>query len=129
MENGNGYRRKILIVDDEKDLVSLASEVLVENGYDVLSAYNGQEGLEKAWRSKPDLMILDLMLPGMDGYRVCGLLKKDTRYSGMPIIICSARAHERDALLEEELGADAYLSKPFKFESLLEKITELISKK
>jgi len=81
-----------------------------------------------AKKQSPDLMILDLMLPKMDGYRVCGLLKKDVRYSKIPIILFSARAQQEDVKLGEEVGADAYITKPFEPQNLLAKIKELISR-
>ena len=83
--------------------------------------------LEKAKKEKPDLIILDLMLPKMDGYKVCGLLKKDGRYSRIPVILFTARAQESDMKMGEEVCADAYVVKPFEAKALLVKIKELIS--
>ena len=118
--------KKILLVDDEPDLVLLMEARLRANGYDVLSAQDGQTALEVAKREKPDLIILDLMLPKMDGYKVCGLLKKDSRYAKIPIVMFTARAQEEDRKLGEEVGANAYLTKPFEPDTLLGKIRELI---
>ena len=114
--------KKILIVDDEPNIVSLLAARLRANGYEIVSAEDGLVGLEKAKTEKPDLIILDLMLPKMDGYKVCGLLKKDTRYSKIPIILFSARAQEADVRLGEEVSADAYITKPFEPKKLLSKI-------
>lgn len=119
-------KKKILIVDDEKDLVKILIFRLEANNYEVISAYDGLEGLEKAKKEKPDLIILDLMLSKMDGYKVCGLLKADTRYNKIPIIVFTARAQEEDMKLGEEVGADAYITKPFKSQALLDKIKELL---
>ncbi len=119
-------KKKILIVDDEKDLIETLSFRLNSNGYEVISAYDGQAGLDKAKKEKPDLIVLDLMLPKMDGYKVCGLLKKDVRYSGIPIIIFTARALEEDRKLGIEVGADAFVTKPFEPKALLAKIEELL---
>ena len=90
-------------------------------------AYDGLDGLEKAKKEKIDLMILDLMLPKMDGYKVCALLKKDSRYSKIPIMLFTARTQESDLKMGEEVGADAYVIKPFDSKVLLAKIKELIN--
>ena len=119
-------KRKILVVDDEPDLVAIVKMRLQANNYEVLTACDGQEGLDKARKENPDLIILDLMLPKMDGYKVCGLLKKDARYSKIPIILFTARAQESDRTLGEEVGADAYITKPFEPQLLLAKIKELL---
>ena len=119
-------KKRILVVDDEKELVMMLKTRLEANQYEVLCAYDGQEGLEKARSEKPDLIILDLMLPKMDGYRVCGLLKKDARYVQIPIVLFTAKGREEDRKLGEEVGADAYVTKPFEAQILLGKIRELI---
>ena len=119
-------KKRILIVEDEAQLVNLLKMRLEANDYEVITAYDGQEGLDKARKEKLNLIILDLMLPGMDGYKVCGLLKKDTRYAGVPIIMFTARAQEEDIKLGKEVGADAYITKPFEPQVLLEKIKELL---
>ena len=118
--------KKILLVDDETDLVCLVETRLKAGGYEVTVATDGLMALEKAKKENPDLIILDLMIPKMDGYKVCGLLKKDSRYSKIPIIMFSARAQEADMRLGEEAGADAYVAKPFEPKILLGKIEELI---
>jgi len=118
----------ILLVDDEKDLSKAIAFRLEANGYKVLASYDGQDGFEKAKKEKPDLIILDLMLPKMDGYKVCALLKGDTRYSRIPIIIFTARAQDDDMNMAKEIGADAYITKPFEPETLLLKIKELLNK-
>ena len=79
-------------------------------------------------QEKPDLIILDLMLPKMDGYKVCGLLKNDARYARIPIILFTARAQEENVKMAEEVGADAYIMKPFEAQTLLGKIDELIKR-
>lgn len=119
-------KKRLLIVDDEKDLAEMVRFRLEANGYEILLAYDGQQALEIARKEKPDLIILDLMLPMMDGYKVCGLLKKDMRYANIPIIIFTAKAQADDLKLGEEVGADAYLAKPFEPGVLLGKIKELI---
>lgn len=118
--------KRILVVDDEKDIVKLVKMYLEHHRYEVITANDGQEGLEKAKTEKPDLIVLDLMLPKMNGYKVCGLLKKDTRYAKTPVILFTAKAQEKDVKLGKEVGADAYITKPFEPEILLSKIEELI---
>lgn len=118
--------KRILLVDDEKDLVETVVFRLEANNYEVITACDGQEGLDKAKKEKPDLIILDLMLPKMDGYKVCGLLKADVRYNKVPIIMFSARAQESDEKMGKEAGADAYITKPFEAQALLSKIKELL---
>jgi len=120
--------KKILVVDDETQLVEMVAMRLEANDYEVVTAADGQEALNQAKKERPDLMILDLMLPKMDGYKVCGLLKKDSKFSKMPIIIFSARAQQEDKRLAEEMGADAYMTKPFEPQALLAKISELLGK-
>lgn len=99
---------------------------LEANDFRVLTAKDGQEGLDKARKDKPDLIILDLMLPKIDGYKVCRMLKFDEKYKGIPVIIYTARAQEADEKLGYEVGADAYLTKPFDPKKLLAKINELL---
>jgi DNA-binding response OmpR family regulator len=118
--------KRILVVEDEKDLVEILSVRLEASGYKVIAAYDGQEGLDKAKKEKPDLIILDLMLPKVDGYKVCCLLKFDEKYKKIPIIMFTARAQESDRKLGEEAGADGYITKPFEPKALLDKIAELL---
>jgi len=119
-------KKRILVVDDEAALVEMLALRLEANDYIVLTAGDGQEGLEKARKELPDLIILDLMLPKMDGYKVCRMLKFDEKFKKIPIILFTARAQEADVRLGEEVGADAYLTKPFEPVILLAKIKELI---
>jgi len=118
--------KKILLVEDTEDMVKLVKMYLEHHRYEVITAYDGQEGLARAKTEKPDLIILDLMLPKINGYKVCGLLKRDTKYTKIPIILFTAKTQEKDMKLGQEVGADAYLTKPFEPEVLLSKIKELI---
>ena len=120
-------KERILLVEDERDLVETMIFQLEAAGYEVIVAYDGLDGLEKAKKEKIDLMILDLMLPKMDGYKVCALLKKDSRYSRIPIMLFTARAQASDIKMGEEVNADAYVIKPFDSKALLLKIKELIA--
>ena len=123
----NIMNKTILIVDDEKDLVSMVKMRLEAVGYNTIEAYDGQEALNKAQNENPDLIILDLMLPKMDGYKVCRMLKFDSRYKSIPIIMFTARVQDSDKELGQEVGADAYVTKPFEAEVLLSKVKELLS--
>lgn len=117
---------KILFVDDEPDLVQLVSLRLQSAGYEVQAAYDGQQALDLVKKSRPNLIILDLMLPKLDGYKVCRLLKFDERYKSIPILIFTARAQVEDIQRATECGAEAYLTKPFEAAALLGKIKELL---
>jgi DNA-binding response OmpR family regulator len=121
-------KKRILVVDDEEDILSVLKFRLEANGYETLSASDGQEGLDKAKSEKPDLVILDLMLPKLDGYKVCRMLKMDESYKAIPVIMFTAKAQEKDEYAGKETMADAYISKPFESEVLLKKIKELLKK-
>ena len=114
--------KKILIVDDEVDLVESVRFPLEIEGFDTLVSYNGEDGLNQARKEKPDLIILDLMLPKLDGYKVCRLLKFDERYKDIPILMLTAKTQEKDKILGKETGADEYITKPFEMDYLLEKV-------
>ena len=120
--------KKILITDDSPTIVAMIKDLLESAGYSVVTASDGQEALEKAKIEKPDLIILDLMLPKIDGYKVCAMLKFDKNYSKIPIIILTARAGESDKELGAEVHADAYVKKPFDPDTFLVKVKELIKK-
>ena len=113
---------RILVVDDEPDLVMVLKIGLETEGYDVLTASDGEQGLALARQSVPDLLVLDLMLPRMDGYKVCRALKFDERYKKIPIFILSARSGETDRRLALELGADEFHSKPYNMRELVGRI-------
>ena len=115
-------KQKILVVDDEPDAVELIEFNLKSNGYDVTTAADGEEALEKARALLPNLIILDIMLPEVDGMEVCKILRRDQRTSGIPIIMLTAKAAEIDRVLGLELGADDYVTKPFWPEELLARV-------
>jgi DNA-binding response OmpR family regulator len=119
-------KKKILVVEDEEQLVKLVTARLQANNYDVVSAGDGYEAIAKVHLEKPDLIILDLMLPKIDGYKVCRMLKFDARYKNIPIIIFSARAQDSDKKLAQEVGADDYIVKPFEPDVFLSKIKNLL---
>jgi len=121
-------KKRILIVEDEKDLVYALKMQLEASDYEVLVSSDGRDGLDKARHENPDLIILDLMLPNIDGYKVCRMLKFDEKYKKTPIIMLTARAQEADEKLGYEVGVDAYITKPFEPAMLLGKIEELLKK-
>ena len=113
---------RILVVDDELDLVSVLRMGLEIQGFEVLEAMDGEEGLRRARQDHPDLMVLDLMLPKMDGYKVCRALKFDERFRHLPIIILSARSGDQDKRLALDMGADLFMTKPYEMNELVAKI-------
>ncbi|MDD5282305.1 MAG: response regulator [Candidatus Omnitrophica bacterium] len=118
--------KKILLVDDEPHIIMMLENRMKHAGYDVITASDGQEALAKAHKEKPDLIILDLMLPKLDGYKVCRMLKFDEKYKHIPIIMLSARAQEADKKMGETVGADGYITKPFEPQVLLGKVSDLL---
>ena len=116
--------KKILIVDDDPTTLKILSVRLRINGYEVLTATNGEEGLQKAKSENPDLLLLDLMLPKINGYQVCRMLKFDDKFKRIPIIILSALHEKKEHDKAVEAGADGVLLKPFDLELLLSKIKD-----
>lgn len=110
--------KKVLIIDDEKDFFEIIRVRLEAWGYEAFAAYDGYEGLEKARESKPDLILLDIMMPKMDGYQVCRLLKFDEELQKTPVILLTARGQDQDRLTGKEVGADDYIVKPFENKEL-----------
>jgi len=119
--------KKILIVDDEPDVRQMLKFKLETNGYKINEADNGLAAVMMVQKDPPDLIILDLMLPKIDGFRVCSLIKRDSKhYGSIPVIILTARAGENDELLAKESGADIYVTKPLNLDLLLLKVKELL---
>lgn len=121
-------KKRILVVDDEVDLVETVRFSLELEGYDVLVAYNGEEALNQARKENPDLILLDLMLPKLDGYKVCRLLKFDERYKHIPILMLTAKIQEKDKATGMETGANEYITKPFEMDELMKKVKGYLSK-
>lgn len=111
-------KKRILIADDEQDIVEAIKFNLEHENIECLEAYDGEEALLKAKKEHPDLIILDIMMPKINGYKVSRLLKFDESYKHIPIIMLTARAQETDIQLGEDTGADEYVTKPFDMESL-----------
>ena len=116
-------KRKILVVDDDHKIVDIVRLYLEKDGYRVLVAYDGLEALELARQKQPDLIVLDLMLPGMDGLDVCRILRTETE---VPIIMLTARTTEEDKLVGLELGADDYVTKPFSPRELVARVRTVL---
>lgn len=111
--------KKILIIEDEKSISDIIKYNLTKEGYSIVTAYDGEDGLEKALTIKPDLILLDIMLPKMDGFQIC---KNIRQKSNMPIIMLTAKEEEVDKVLGLELGADDYITKPFGMRELIARV-------
>jgi len=121
--------RKILIIEDDKDIVEMLDYNLKEEGYETISALNGEQGISLAGKERPDLIILDIMLPIMDGFEVCRTLKNDDRVAHIPIIILSAKSQETDKVVGLELGADDYITKPFSPRELIARTRAILRRR
>ena len=119
-------KKKILIIEDEPDAATLLKTHLEKHGYEVLSARDGREGYMLARTRAPNLILLDLMIPEMDGFWICSMVKGDQKFAGIHIIALTARSAVDDMKTAKECGADDYVIKPFEFSELLAKIKGLI---
>ena len=119
----------ILIVEDDPQTVKLIKFILEKEDYSTISAKDGEEGLQMAREKKPDLIVLDLMLPGMDGYRVCEILKANPKTKEIPIIVLTALDTGADFEKALEKKADWYITKPFEPQHLLKRVSYLIEKR
>ncbi len=122
-------KEKILVVDDEEDILELVRYNLAKEGYQVICVLSGEHALQKAREDNPDIILLDLMLPGLDGLDVCRQLKHAPETSGIPIIMITAKGEDADIVSGLELGADDYVVKPFSPRVLLARIKKLIRRK
>jgi len=118
--------KKILVVDDEKNIVDIISFNLKKEGFEVICAYNGEDGLKKALTESPELILLDIMMPKIDGFEVCRKVREKLQ---TPIIMLTARAEEIDKVLGFELGADDYVTKPFSIRELIARVRANLRKK
>ena len=118
--------KTILVIDDEKDLIKLIDLHLSKEGYLVIGAKNGIEGLDIALKHKPDLIMLDLMMPKLDGLEVCKRLKSATETSRIPVVMLTAKAQETDKVIGLELGADDYITKPFSPRELVARVKAVL---
>jgi DNA-binding response OmpR family regulator len=122
----SGGKKRILVVDDEQDLLDLITYNLQRNGYDVLTAQNGNDVLALAAQESPDLILLDLMLPGSDGTEVARRLKADPRTTNIPLVMLTAKGEETDVVVGLTLGADDYITKPFSMKILLARLAVVL---
>ena len=118
--------KTIMVVDDERDLVETIKLKLSAEGYDVIEAYDGQEALEKMRQKRPDLVLLDIMMPQLNGYQVCREIKKDAKLKQIPVLMLTAKVQESDKFWGLETGADDYITKPFEFETLMDSIKKYV---
>src|SRR5664279_3646046 len=121
-------RSKILVVDDEPEAVELLEFNLKQAGFDVISAENGAEALKKARSALPSLIVLDLMLPEVDGLEVCKMLRRDPATAGIPIIMLTAKAAEMDRIVGLEIGAEDYITKPFSPRELVLRVKKVLQR-
>jgi two-component system, OmpR family, alkaline phosphatase synthesis response regulator PhoP len=119
-------KETILIVEDEKDIVKMLEYNLKKEGFKALSAHDGEDAMDIAGGKLPDLIILDLMLPGMDGLEVCKGLKADAKTASIPVIMLTAKSQESDKIVGLELGADDYMTKPFSPRELIARIKAVL---
>jgi two-component system alkaline phosphatase synthesis response regulator PhoP len=118
--------RKLLVVDDEMYILNILDFTLGSEGFEVITAANGEEALRKVNQLRPDLVVLDVMMPKVDGFEVCRAIKSKTETSHIPVILLTARDRAADRKKGEEVRCDAYMTKPFNPQKLVERIRELI---
>jgi len=116
------FKKRILILEDEPNLVETLQASLAQENYECLTANDGHNGFDLARTEKPDLVVLDIMLPGMDGYKVARLLEFQKELKHIPIIMLSARDRDEDRLMGEQTTANYYITKPFSMDKLVTKI-------
>ncbi|MDP8264813.1 MAG: response regulator [Candidatus Aceula lacicola] len=119
-------KKKILIIDDEEDLVSLLQAYFKKEGYETVVAFDGEEGYRKYLTEAPDLIVLDLKMPKLNGFEVCRKIRRESKDESIPIIMLTALQDDADRLIGKVVGAQKYMTKPFKIEELLKEIEWLI---
>jgi twitching motility two-component system response regulator PilG len=120
-------KKKILIVEDEESLLKLESILLTSKGYDVRGVLNGQLALDAIREERPDLVLLDIMLPEIDGFEVCQRIKENPETKSIPVIMLTAKKSREDMARGEKVGADWYITKPFKSVMVIETIQRFLS--
>ena len=120
--------KKVLIIEDDPSFSRAISHIVEKEGYNVTNASNGMTGLRMVKEDKPDLLILDVMLPGIDGFEICSQLRNEPQTAKLPIIMLSAKGQETDKTTGLKVGADEYLTKPVDRAVLLERVTALLAK-
>jgi len=122
-------KKSIFVVDDEEDILELIGHHLTREGFQVMTAANGENAVKAIIQKPPDLILLDLMLPGIDGLEVCRILKKENKTADIPIIMLTAKGEESDIITGLELGADDYITKPFSMKVLIARIHAILRRK
>ncbi len=122
-------KAKILVVDDEVNITQILEFSMGAEGYEVITASNGEEAIDKARKEQPDLIILDIMMPRIDGYEACRILKANPLTKNIPVVLLTAKGRDVDKRLGYEVGATDYIVKPFSPNKLIERINELLSLK
>lgn len=120
-------KKKVLIVDDDPNVIRSLSFILEKEGYIVIAASDGEEALRKIKEELPHLIILDIMLPKIDGFQVYKRLKANAKTKGISVIILTAKGEEKDKRLGRELGVDAYITKPFDIDALLSEVRKILN--
>ena len=129
MINRIDSKEKILIVDDTEDTVELLRKRFRADGYDTDEAFDGEEGLRKVFEYRPNLVVLDVMMPKLDGYQVCEKLKKDETTKHMPVLMLTAKSEIGDKIKGLDIGADDYIGKPFDYKEVVARVRSLLAKK
>lgn len=119
---------RILIIDDDAIVIKLAGAILSSAGYEVISSTDAAVGLEMAMKQKVDLIVLDVMIPVINGFNICRLLKSQEKYKKIPIVLLTSRSQEEDRKIGFEVGADEYIAKPIDRENFLNTVNQLLSK-
>jgi two-component system, OmpR family, alkaline phosphatase synthesis response regulator PhoP len=122
-------KKSIFVVEDEADILELVRYNLAREGFAVSTAVNGEDAVKAVSQKIPDLILLDLMLPGIDGLEICRLVKKDPRTAGIPVIMVTAKGEESDVVSGLELGADDYIVKPFSMKVLIARVRTVLRRK
>jgi two-component system alkaline phosphatase synthesis response regulator PhoP len=119
-------KKRVLVIDDSKLILKIISDELENRGFEVIAVTDGAQGLKKTKESKPDIIILDLILPELSGEQVCKEIRRDEGSSGIPVIMLTAKNTDADKIIGRVIGADCYIPKPFAMDNLLNEITRLI---
>ncbi|MCK5707670.1 MAG: response regulator [Candidatus Aureabacteria bacterium] len=120
-------KKLVLVIDDQEDLRFILKFDLQKNGYEVIQAGSGEEGIEKARTSRPDIILLDRKMPGIDGVETCRKLKRDDLTKDIPVLMISGRSLVEELKEALQVGAAGYIVKPFKFEDVISKISEVLN--
>lgn len=121
-------KKKILVVDDEKDICRIMKRILEQEGFEVFEAYDGQEALSKVFEISPDIMVIDVQMPGKNGFQVCEEIRKDPIYKELPILMLTVRSSKEDRLQGFTSGVDEYMVKPFDMSEIVARIKVVLER-